>query len=100
MSKQKAHATTPPKSSARRSLHPQRDSFLLPVAPAAAEESLGEVGERVPEEPQAARVQEALEQEAPREVELEAPREVARAADRGVEEPRAQADFRDRRSKE
>ena len=53
---------------------------------------MGEVGERGPEEPQAALVQEAFEEEAPREVE--------RVADRGVEEPRAQAGFPGRRSKE
>ena len=70
---------------------------------------MGEAGERVPEEPQAVRVQEALEQavrvqealeQAVREVELEALREVERVADRGAEGPRAQAGFPDRQSKE
>jgi hypothetical protein len=64
----------------RRNLHPQRDSFLLPVAPAAVEESLEEEGERAPEGPQAVVVQEA-----PR----EGQEEVEQVVDRGVEVPRA-----------
>ena len=73
-----------------RSLHPRKGSFLLPVAPAAVEESLEEEGEQGPEGPEA-----GLAQEGPREGQ-----EVELEVGRGVEEPRASAGFPDRQNKE